>query len=118
MALAVSGCSGPLSPDDEVNEIGFSMILEKPVGYSRMCDRVENMKVLERIDRTAGKLKHPAYVIGYRFDCLTSLAGKSTDTLYIGFVHNTDKGGWECIHWNKDKNEVLANTWSACGGLN
>ncbi len=123
VALAVSGCgngggaAASSPPVDRINEIGFSMIKVKPVGYSELCDRIENMHVIDRIDRTAGALKHPAYVIGYTFDCLSSIAGKDTKTLYIGFVHNTDKGRYECIHWNGEKSAVLENTWAECGGL-
>jgi hypothetical protein len=113
IGLILAGCSG-----DKIEDAGFSMITGRPVGYSALCERIENVKVIDRINKTAGALKHPAYVIGYSFDCLSSLTGKSRDTLYIGFVANKDKGTYECIHHHKDKNAVLSNNWYMCGGLN
>lgn len=108
---------GSESSGDNINDIGFSMIKGQPIGYSAFCERFENVQVIDRINKTAGALNQPAYIIGYSFNCLSS-AGKSRDTLYIGFVNNKDTGTYECIHHNKDKNKILSDGWYACGALN
>jgi hypothetical protein len=113
------GSNGGTSNENSIIETGFSLIKGRPVGYSALCDRIENMEVIDRVNKTAGALKYPAYIIGYSFDCLSSISGKERTTLYIAFMENKDKGTYECIHWNKDKNTLVdPGGWGMCGGLN
>lgn len=103
---------------DKIEEAGFSMITGYPVGASATCESFENVKVIDRINKTAGALNHPAYVIGYNYDCMSSLLGRHNETLYIGFVNNVNTGNYECIHHHGKKDVVVSNNWYMCGGLN
>lgn len=113
-----SDSAGQGNQADLITNAGFEMIKGSPVEYSALCDRIESVKMIDRIDRTAGQLNYPAHIIGYTFDCLSSVAGREHITMYIGFVVNNDKDKYECIHHNQNREPVESGGWYECGGLN
>jgi hypothetical protein len=123
-AFGVSGCgknnaesqNDTSAVSDNINDVAFSMI-KKQMGGT--CERYENIKIIDRTERTVGALKHKAYIIGYNYDCLSSNYGRSNTIDYIGFVDNPDKGIYECIHnFGADKDAVMRVGWQECGGIN
>lgn len=113
------GSNGGTSNENSIIETGFLMIKGRPLNYSEFCDRFENVEVIDLVKKTAGALNYPAYIIGYNFDCLSSISGRTRFTTYIAFMENKDKGRYECISWSKDKNTLLdPGRWIICGGLN
>ncbi len=112
--------SNTLTGSSDSNEkIGFELI-KRPegAGLSAFCDRFENIHIIEHINKTAGALNYPVHIIGYSFDCLSRITGNTRDTVYIGWMKNTDNGGYECIYNGQNKSAVISKDWLECGGLN
>ncbi len=102
---------------DEYEYIGLALIKD-PVRFSAICDRLEDVEVIEKIKKSAGMLNYPVYIIGYKFNCLSRFTGNKRITLYVSWMEDIDRGGAQCIFHGPDKNFILTRDWSTCGGLN
>jgi hypothetical protein len=91
-------------------------ILKHPQLWGSVCERLSDTKVVDRVRGTASANNHPAFVVGYQFVCVDSVAGNQSMTHYVGWMENRDTGQTECIHHNRDKNRVVGDGWWQCGG--
>lgn len=84
-----------------------------------LCEKYDKTSIIDLEERTAGKLNHPAYIAGINFECHTSHSGIQNLTIYVGWVHNTNKDVYECTSHNNNKSAIVDNyIWGKCGGLN
>ncbi len=84
-----------------------------------LCEVLENTSIVENIKRTAGKLNHPAYIVGVNYDCHSSYSGIQNLTIYVGFVINPNKSGYQCTSNGRSSSAILDSfAWAYCGGLN
>ncbi|MDL9996965.1 hypothetical protein QTI24_00010 [Variovorax sp. J22P240] len=91
-------------------------ILKLPELWGPTCEKIKDAKVVERIRGTASANNHPAYVVGYQFVCVDSVAGNKMWLQYVGWMENTDTQRLQCIHHNQERNRVVGEGWHSCGG--
>lgn len=101
----------PAHPEDAL----ALRLLSSPDLFGYVCDKLGDAKVIERIKGTASANNHPAYVVGYTFNCVSNY-GNKPQTAYIGWMENVDTQQAQCIHHNQDRNRVVNEGWHSCGG--
>jgi hypothetical protein len=90
-------------------------LLESPQLYGTICEKLKDAVVFDRVKGSASANNHPAYVLGYRFGCVSNF-GSEPISIYIGWIENQNTNKLECIHHNKDKERVVSEGWHFCGG--
>lgn len=90
-------------------------ILQTQQLYGSLCEKIVNPIVFDRIIGTASANNHPAYVLGYNFNCLSNF-GSEKISIYVGWMENSNTNRIECIHHNEDRNRVVSEGWHFCGG--
>lgn len=90
-------------------------LLGSPQLYGSLCEKLKDPVVFDRVKGSASANNHPAYVLGYRFSCVSSF-GSEPITIYVGWMENQNTSKLECIHHNKDKDRVVGEGWHFCGG--
>jgi hypothetical protein len=102
--------------DAHPEDVTASNILKMPELWGQACDKLTNIKVVERLNGTASANNRPAHVVGVQFVCVTNF-GNTPYTQYIGWMENTDTGRYECILHNQDRSKVVdTDAWYSCGG--
>lgn len=95
----ITGC-GNKNKEAKADEDDFILnnskaVLEAKIGVA-LCDRYEGFKITNSVITTAGKIKYPAYIVSFKFRCLSAIRDEWFDGV-VGFVSNTDSNRLICL---------------------
>jgi hypothetical protein len=106
----------PVAADAHPEDETALNILKLPELWGSVCEKIDQPKVIDRLNGTASANNHPAHVVGYQFVCVDSVGGNKAFVQYVGWMENSDTKRVECIHHNVGRARVVEDGWDTCGG--